>query len=109
MASSPGRPVEQRRRSRRTLVLLITPVAVLTVAGTLADWFAAPILTEHPLLQILLNPRIRYLSLASNHLDATSFYLAGFFRLVLTDPLYYLFGRWYGDAALRWMERHWPA
>jgi membrane protein DedA with SNARE-associated domain len=91
---------------RRKLTLLLTPIVVLTVAGTLADWFAAAIITEHPLLQMFLNPRLRYLTLASNQVDPFPFFAMGFFRLVLTDPLYYLLGLWYGDAALRWMERH---
>ncbi len=92
--------------ARRKLTLLLTPIVVLTAAGIFADWFAAAIITDHPLLQMVLNPRIRYLTLASNQVDAVPFFLVGFFRLVLTDPLYYLLGRWYGEAALRWMERH---
>jgi membrane protein DedA with SNARE-associated domain len=92
--------------ARRKLTLLLIPIVVLTVAGTLADWFAAAIITRHPLLQMFLNPRLRYLTLASNQVGPVAFFLMGFFRLVLTDPLFYLLGRWYGDAALRWMERH---
>ena len=92
--------------ARRKLTLILTPIVLLTVAGILADWFAAAIITDHPLLQMFLNPRLRYLTLASNQVDPVPFFLVGFFRLVLTDPLYYLLGRWYGDAALRWMERH---
>ncbi len=92
--------------ARRKLTLLLTPIVVLTAAGIFADWFAAAIITEHPLLQMFLNPRLRYLTLASNQVDPVPFFLVGFFRLVLTDPLYFLLGRWYGDAALRWMERH---
>ena len=30
-------------------------------------------------------------------------------RLTLSDPLFYLLGYWYGDAALVWMERRSPA
>ena len=92
--------------ARRKLTLLLTPIVALTVAGILADWFAAAIITDHPLLQMFLNPRLRYLTLASNQVDPVPFFLVGFFRLVLTDPLYFLLGRWYGDAALLWMERH---
>ncbi|HEX2266605.1 MAG TPA: hypothetical protein VHI97_00200 [Actinomycetota bacterium] len=92
--------------ARRKLTLLLTPIVVLTAAGIFADWFAAAIITDHPLLQMFLNPRLRYLALASNQIDPVPFFLVGFFRLVLTDPLYYLLGRWYGEAALRWMERH---
>ncbi len=92
--------------ARRKLTLLLIPIVALTVAGTVADWFAAAIIIDHPLLQMFLNPRLRYLTLAANLVDPVPFYLVGFFRLVLTDPLYYLLGRWYGEAALRWIERH---
>jgi membrane protein DedA with SNARE-associated domain len=93
------------RRRRLRLAALLAPVAVLSAAGTLADWFAAPIITTHPLLQVFLNPRIRYLVLASTKIAAAPFFVVGFLRLVLTDPIFYLLGRWHGDAALRWMER----
>lgn len=80
---------------------------MLGVAGTLADWFAAAIITRHPLLQVFLSPRIRYLALASNSVGMLPFFVVGFLRLVLTDPLYYLLGRWYGDDALGWADRNW--
>ena len=96
------RPVPQ---SRRTLWLILTPIAILTVAGWLADAFAPAIIDKRPLLQMFLNPRNRYLVLASPQVDPVPFFLVGFIRLVLTDPLFYLLGYLYGDAALRWMER----
>ncbi|MGH2686411.1 MAG: DedA family protein [Actinomycetota bacterium] len=96
------RPVPQ---SRRMLWLILTPIAVLTLAGWLADIFAAALIDERPLLQMFLNPRNRYLVLASPQVDAVPFFVVGFIRLVLTDPLFYLLGYLYGDAALRWMER----
>src|SRR5258706_16236593 len=34
-----------------------------------------------------------------------AFFLIGFVRLLITDPLFYLLGRWYGDTAIRWFER----
>lgn len=97
-------PAERRRRRRR-LALLVTPIAILTVAGTFADWFAAALITEHPLLQMFLNPRNRYLILAANQVDPVPYYVVGFFRLVLTDPLFFLLGMLYGGAGVRWMER----
>lgn len=87
------------------LWLLLTPIAVLSIAGTLGDWFAAAIINEHPLVQMFINPRNRYLALASNRVETVPFYLVGFFRLVLTDPLFFLVGYFYGDAGLRWAER----
>jgi membrane protein DedA with SNARE-associated domain len=103
-AAAPLDPAERIRRRRR-LALLVTPIVVLSIAGILADWFAAAIITEHPLLQMFLNPRNRYLVLAANQVDPVPYYLVGFFRLVLTDPLFYLLGLLYGHAAVLWMER----
>ncbi|MDQ3757251.1 MAG: VTT domain-containing protein [Actinomycetota bacterium] len=91
--------------SRRVLYLLLAPIIALTVAGTIGDWFAAAIINEHPLLQMFINPRSRYLALASNQIDTVPFYVVGFVRLVLTDPLFYLLGWFYGENALSWIEK----
>lgn len=96
---------ERRKLSRPVLYALLVPVVGLTVAGTLGDWFAAAIINEHPLLQMFVNPRNRYLALASNQVDTVPFYVVGFLRLVLTDPIFYLLGYFYGDNALRWIEK----
>jgi membrane protein DedA with SNARE-associated domain len=97
--SRPRRPYR-----RRTLILLVTPIVAMTVVGTLADLLAPAIIDKRPLLQIVLNPRNRYLVLAAPQVDPLPFFLVGFFRLTLTDPLGYLLGHFYGDAALRWIE-----
>lgn len=96
---------EQIRRRRLRLRLLLTPIVILSFAGVFADWFAAALIDSHPLLQMMLNGRIRYLLGASNQIDAVPFFVVGFLRQVLTDPLFYLLGLWYGEAALRWMEQ----
>jgi membrane protein DedA with SNARE-associated domain len=97
--SRPRRPYR-----RRTLVLLVTPIVAMTVIGTVADILAPAIIDKRPLLQMFLNPRNRYLVLAAPQVDPLPFFLVGFFRLTLTDPLGYLLGYFYGDAALRWIE-----
>ncbi|MGD9796639.1 MAG: DedA family protein [Acidimicrobiia bacterium] len=89
---------------RIPLPWLITPIAVMSVAGLVADALGPKLVTEHPLLQLFLNPRNRYLLLVAPQLDATSFFLVGFIRLLLTDPLYFVLGRQYGEAALRWAD-----
>ena len=53
----------------------------------------------------LLNSRNRVLLLTTNQMDAFSFYTAAGLRLLLSDPLFYLLGFFYGDGALRWVER----
>jgi membrane protein DedA with SNARE-associated domain len=89
---------------RIPLPWLITPIAVMSVAGIVADAIGPTLVTHHPLLQIFLNPRNRYLLLAAPQIDIVPFFVVGFVRLLLTDPLYFLLGRQYGDAALKWTD-----
>lgn len=97
------RQAEHRRRI--PLPILLTPIVILAVVGTVADVIGPGLINEHPLLQMFLNPRNRYLLLAAPQVEATAFLVVGFVRLVLTDPLFYVLGVQYGDAALRWAER----
>ncbi len=97
--------MEQTQRRRIPLPILLTPIVVLAVIGTVADVIGPGLINERPLLQMFLNPRNRYLLLASPQVDTVPFLVVGFVRLVLTDPLFYLLGVQYGDAALRWAER----
>ncbi|CAN5232760.1 hypothetical protein BH24ACT1_BH24ACT1_07240 [soil metagenome] len=92
-------------KRRIPLPILLTPIVVLAVVGTVADVIGPGLITERPLLQMFMNPRNRYLLLASPQVDTVPFLVVGFVRLVLTDPLFYLLGVQYGDAALRWAER----
>ncbi|HET9442631.1 MAG TPA: VTT domain-containing protein [Acidimicrobiales bacterium] len=98
-AAAPTRP------GRRRLYLLLAPVLVLTVLAYVGDIFFAGLVEEHPLWLIALNTRKRYLALVVPHTDAWSFFLVGTVRQVISDPLFYLLGRWYGDAGVRWLER----
>ncbi|MDP8988350.1 MAG: VTT domain-containing protein [Actinomycetota bacterium] len=90
---------------RVPLPILVTPIVILSLLGTIADVIGPGLINERPLLQMFLNPRNRYLLLASPQVDAVPFLVVGFTRLVLTDPLFYLLGAQYGEGALRWAER----
>lgn len=92
--------------SRRTLVLIATPLVLLTIAANVGDALAPTLVDRHPLLLIALNARNRNLALTTNLLDPTSYYVVGFVRLIISDPLFYLLGYLYGDAAVRWVERN---
>lgn len=94
-----------RRPSRRAVTLVSIPLIGLVLAGYVGDALAPSLVDRHPALLIALNPRNRNLALVTNELDATSYYGIGFFRLVIGDPLFFLLGYWYGDAAVVWMER----
>src|ERR687894_298849 len=107
MADDPSRtdaPV-RTRPSRRTLTLVGLPLAAMVVAGYVGDAFAPTLVDTHPAWLIALNARNRNLVLVTNYLDVWTFYGIGIVRLMLSDPLFFLLGYWYGDAAVSWMER----
>lgn len=91
---------------RFTLALVTVPLVALTVAAYIGDALAPTLVDQHPLLLIALNARNRNLALTTNLLDPLPFYLVGSVRLLLSDPLFYLLGWYYGDAAVRWAERN---
>lgn len=92
--------------ARNVVIGILVGFVVASYAGNL---FLSVLVTERPLLFISLNAQNRNLALASGELSAVSFYVVGFLRLVAPDPLFFLLGRWYGDAAIRWMERRAPS
>lgn len=90
--------------SRRTLVLLIAPIVVLSAMGTIASAFTPALAAHHPLLLITLDARNRMLVLARN-VALPQFVLVAVVRRMLSDPLFYLLGHYYGDGAIRWLEK----
>ncbi len=95
----------RHRPSRRTLSLLVAPIIGLIVASNVGDALATTLATTHPLTLVVLNSRNRNLVLVTNQLDALSYYGVATFRLLLSDPLFFLLGYWYGESAVRWMEK----
>lgn len=89
--------------------LVIGALVVLVVFGYTATGLFSYLLSEHPLVFIGLSSTNRNLALASADLSAWAFYLVAFLRLLAPDPLFFLLGRWYGNAATRWMERKSPS
>ena len=80
-------------------------MVVVAVAAAVGDALSPSLLVDAPLLLVALVPRNRFLVLAAPQLDFWPFFSVGMARLLLTDPLFYLFGRRYGDAAIRWVEQ----
>lgn len=91
---------------RRRLTLLVVPMVIVAIAAYIGDALSPTLVVEAPLLLVALVPRNRVLVLAAPQLEFVPFFVVGMVRLALTDPLYYLFGRWYGDRAIAWAERH---
>ncbi len=86
-------------------MLLLVPIGILVIGAQVGQAFVAKLAVEHPLLLIALDPRNRHMILASGRLDPWSFYIVGTGRLLLSDPLFYLLGYWYGETAINWMNR----
>ncbi|MEY2464754.1 MAG: hypothetical protein QOH64_2892 [Acidimicrobiaceae bacterium] len=103
-AAAPDRPTP----SRRTLALLVTPIVALVIASNIGDVLTTTWAQDHPLALVALNARSRILVLTTNQLDTVPYYVVGTLRLLISDPLFYLLGMFYGDNALQWMERKAP-
>ena len=102
------RPVPPGPPSKLARNLVIGTLIAFVIASNLGNLFISVLVNQHPAIFIALNPSNRNLALASGGLSIVSFYVIGFLRLVGPDPLFFLLGRWYGDAAIRWMERKAP-
>ena len=98
-------PPERPRPSRRALTLVSIPLIFFVIISYVGDALAPSLVDRHPLVLLLLNARTRNLALITNELDPWTYYGVGFVRLVASDPLFFLLGFWYGDAAVAWMER----
>jgi membrane protein DedA with SNARE-associated domain len=91
--------------NRRRLTLLMIPITGFFVLGFVGNWLA-PALVDRPNLLLAIDSRTRYLLLAIGAgITALPFFAIAFTRLFVADPLFYLLGRWYGDAGLRWLEK----
>jgi membrane protein DedA with SNARE-associated domain len=87
------------------LVALLSGVGILLVASNVGNIFYASLVERHPALLLSLNSTNRVLVGVTNQLDAPTYYGIGFVRLLVADPLFYLLGLFFGDAAIRWIER----
>jgi membrane protein DedA with SNARE-associated domain len=98
------RPVEKPARRPR-LSLLLVPIGCLVVASYAGSALAPSLVNDHPLALLTLDARNRHLVLVAGRLDAIPYFVVGAARLTLADPLFYLLGYFYGEAALRWVDR----
>lgn len=85
--------------------LVAVPMIAVWIMALVGQAMAPELLDSHPAWLLALNPQNRYLALVTNQLDAVTYYSVGMLRLLLSDPLWFLVGYWYGDVAVEWMER----
>ncbi len=100
-----GAPAPEFRPNRTKVALVAVPIVALVIMSNVGVGLTTSWAEDHPLALVLLTASNRVLVLTTNNLDATSYYLAGTTRLLLSDPLFFLLGMWYGDRAIQWVER----
>lgn len=103
--ATPTSDVARPRPPKWALGALLGGVGILLVAANVGGLFYATLVESHPALLLALNSTNRVLIGVTNQLDPVTYYGIGFVRLLLADPLFYLLGLFYGDAAIRWIER----
>jgi membrane protein DedA with SNARE-associated domain len=85
-------------------VQLTAPIALVTGLGSVGTALTPYLSVHHPLALLVLEARDRNLLLA-RHVALLPYVVVGSLRRLSTDPLFFLLGRDYGDAAVRWIER----
>jgi membrane protein DedA with SNARE-associated domain len=84
-------------------------LVAMVVLSNLGNVFFASFVNDRPAALIAMNASNRNLALVQGNLDAVVFFTVGFLRLLAPDWFFFLLGRWYGDASIRWMERKAPS
>ncbi len=94
------------RLSERTLLtLFLIPVTVLAVGGIVANAIFPTLVADAPELVPALTTRADRLLLVVPLVSGELFLTVALIRELVGDPLFYLFGRRYGEVGIRWLER----
>jgi membrane protein DedA with SNARE-associated domain len=94
--------------SRRALTFVVVPLIALVVASWVGDALAPTLAVEHPLVLLVLSPRMRNQVLVVNQIPVLVFFAVATLRLLAADPPFFFLGRWYGDSAVAWVARQSP-
>ena len=97
----PARPAP----SRKTLTLIVAPIIVIFVVGTIGNMIHPTLLVNAPLLLVAMEPRFRYMLLVAPRVELVPFMVIVLIRRLFADPFLFALGRLYGDSGVRWMER----
>jgi membrane protein YqaA with SNARE-associated domain len=93
---------------RALLTLFLIPVTILAVAGIVANAILPTLIAEVPALVPALTTRADRLILVAPLLPGEVFLSIALVRELIGDPLFYLFGRRYGETGIRWLEQRSP-
>jgi membrane protein DedA with SNARE-associated domain len=86
--------------------ILIAGVIGLYILGFTTTALTSRMLKDGQYLQLIaLSPRYRNYVAGASKIDLLPFMTVGVARLLVSDPLYFLIGKYFGDSALRWFEK----
>lgn len=91
--------------SRKTLTLIVAPIVVIFIVGTIGNMIHPTLLVNAPLLLVAMEPRFRYMLLVAPKVELLPFMVLVLIRRLFADPFLFALGRLYGDSGVRWMER----
>jgi hypothetical protein len=90
--------VRQIRRYRFDAATL--PIALMSAVSAVGT-VCTPLLLDHPILLMMLSPRVIFLGMAASSLSLLPFVFLATIRLCLVDPFHFLLGRRHGEKVLR--------
>ena len=93
----------QRISNRVRLTLFLVPMALAFSSAQVAKAIWPTLLTEAPWTLLAMSSNTTRMLLVQPLVPAHVFFGLALARPLLLVPLYYFFGRCYGDAALRWV------
>jgi membrane protein DedA with SNARE-associated domain len=106
MVTMPGVIEQPPLASHRVrLTLFLVPMALAFTSAQVAKAMWPTLLTEAPWTLLAMSSNTTRMLLVQPLVPAHVFFGLAIARPLLLVPLYYCFGRCYGDAALRWAER----
>jgi membrane protein DedA with SNARE-associated domain len=94
----------QDPRERWIITALVVPMTAAGIVSRVAEAISPTLLVNSPLLLVFMNPGLRFVILAAPQVDFLPFLLVVVGRLIVTDPLFFIFGYRYGEAGIRWVE-----
>jgi membrane protein DedA with SNARE-associated domain len=94
--------------NRLLLGLVLCTLVVLTAGNYISTAILFTLIKHHPAWLIGLNPTTRNLILVSNEMSAVSYFVLAVVRRMFPHPLWFLIGRWYGNAGIKWVEKRSP-
>lgn len=88
------------------LPFLVVPLFVLAASAIAGNALAPALVANQPVLLLALNSTTRHLVLTSTSVDVVPYFAVALVRRTLEDPLLFLLGWRYGDAAVAWTVDH---